>query len=305
VRQEAEEQSSEAQWWEESSDVPVRQWELTPMLSQVVRGQYLSHMKTRLHKPGGRLLEIGCGSGWAGMWIAGHDMDLTGIDPSPRLVARARLAAEKSGLSNARFLVGLVTDLDPEERYDAVLVHAVLHHLPLDEIGVLLAKARDMLIDGGVLYLYEPLQGRRPNSLLRMVSLPVSFVLWRPWALLRWLSGIFTPGSDASETVVRPGRNTHSPDERPLDGDWLCQEMSKYYLLQELRYWHAYSLAFAMSCSELPPQWASIVRLFASVLYRVDQRLLTGPLRDYVRGVWTLASLTATTRPIPHVGAVR
>ncbi len=286
----------EAEWWERFSDIATKQWELTPRLNRIVREEYLADMAIRLHRFGGRLLEIGCGSGWVGMRAAGHDMTLLGVDPSPAQIAKARNAAREASLADAEFVIGGVADLNPQVQYDAIVIHAVLHHLTEDEISRLLVAVRGLMTDDGRLYIYEPFLNPQPNTLLRVAASVVSLAVWSPWAFLHWLGTTLKMGPAAFKAAVRDGWTGFSPDERPLDRKWLCQALERYFIVGELHYWHAYSLAFAMGCSELPPILADAAVQATRLLYRLDQWLLRGRLRDYVRGVWTFASMEARPR---------
>ncbi len=71
-------------------------------------------------KPGEEILDLGCGDGALSLTIAARGATVTGIDPSPSLVAAARAA----GLSAVQ---GDATALPFTRRFDAVFTNAVLH----------------------------------------------------------------------------------------------------------------------------------------------------------------------------------
>ena len=48
--------------------------------------------------PPGRALELGCGTGTNTVWLAQHGFDCTGVDLSPRAIARARQRADEAGV---------------------------------------------------------------------------------------------------------------------------------------------------------------------------------------------------------------
>jgi 2-polyprenyl-3-methyl-5-hydroxy-6-metoxy-1,4-benzoquinol methylase len=284
----------EAEWWESFSDIATRQWELTPQLNRIVRDEYLQEMWAHLLRPGGRLLEIGCGSGWAGMKVAKLGMSLTGVDTSPAQVTKARQAAQLAGLEQAEFLVGTLSQLDRRQKYDGILVHAVLHHLSEDDTRELLTHVRDFLNPGGRLYIYEPLRSPRRNAFLSCVASLAFILVWSPWWLLQKIGVALKIGPPQFRDAVRRGWTGLSPREWPLERDWLLERLSQGYVVEPPRYWHAYSLALAMGCSELSPAWSQAAGLLVRMLYWVDQRLLCSPLRDYILGVWTFASIRAT-----------
>ena len=72
------------------------------------------------HSPA-RVLDVGTGTGAAALIAAERwpDADVTGIDVSPAMIA---IAAAKQARSGARFLVADLTELDPSEGYDLVIM---------------------------------------------------------------------------------------------------------------------------------------------------------------------------------------
>jgi len=71
-------------------------------------------------RPGEEILDLGCGDGVLGLAIAARGATVTGIDPSPSLVAAARA----NGLAAIR---GDATLLPFTHCFDAVFTNAVLH----------------------------------------------------------------------------------------------------------------------------------------------------------------------------------
>ena len=81
------------------------------------------------------LLDVGCGTGtlaveaarrWAG---AGQ---VTGVDPGPRQVARARSKARRAGVG-VDFQLAVMENLPfPDESFDTVTSTLMMHHLPAD-----------------------------------------------------------------------------------------------------------------------------------------------------------------------------
>jgi SAM-dependent methyltransferase len=100
--------------------------------------------------PGGRLLDVGCGSGAFVAQMAELGWRAEGIDPDPAAVAGAR----EAGLDVKE---GVVADLDPAEHggtYDAVTLSHVIEHLhdPAGDLG----RIRDLLSPGGMLWIATP-----------------------------------------------------------------------------------------------------------------------------------------------------
>jgi len=87
-------------------------------------------MVQRYVKPGGRLLDVGCGAGREALGFARAGFRVTAIDIAPGMIAAARVNAERAGLA-IDFRVQSVTELDePPRSYDGVyLAFSVLHHI--------------------------------------------------------------------------------------------------------------------------------------------------------------------------------
>ena len=100
--------------------------------------------------PGGRLLDVGCGSGAFVAQMAALGWRAEGIDPDPAAVAGAR----EAGLEVKE---GMVADLEPAEHagaFDAVTLSHVIEHLH-DPAGDL-RRIRDLLRPGGLLWIATP-----------------------------------------------------------------------------------------------------------------------------------------------------
>ena len=61
--------------------------------------------------PFGRVLDLGCGTGIHAVNLAKRGWDVTGVDVSPKALARARERADEAGVK-ARFLEGDMTNLE-------------------------------------------------------------------------------------------------------------------------------------------------------------------------------------------------
>lgn len=141
---------------------------------------------------GKKVLDFGCGNGWVGINLAKKGAEVSGIDISEVLVAKASEQARKEGLaSRAAFAVMTAEDLIfPDNHFNMVIGSAILHHTDLDRT---IKQVHRVLKPGGVAVFIEPMN---QNIALRA---------WRrltPWrrspaerALvdddLRTISGIF------------------------------------------------------------------------------------------------------------------
>ena len=106
---------------------------------------------------GQRVLDIGCGTGTLAIEIKRRQpqIDITGLDPDPRALARARRKAERAGVA-VRFEQGFGGEVPfPDASFDRVLSSFMFHHLPADERGKMLREARRVLARNGSLHLAD------------------------------------------------------------------------------------------------------------------------------------------------------
>ena len=105
---------------------------------------------------GGRVADIGCGSGTAAvaMATAYPDSTIVGLDVDRRSIDRAEARKAEAGLVNLTFQVGDAASLEPETGFDLVTAFDVVHDLA-DPLGTL-GGVRRALRPGGVFLMMEP-----------------------------------------------------------------------------------------------------------------------------------------------------
>lgn len=112
-------------------------------------------------RPGGRVLDVGCGPGWTTEILAGLGFDVDGLEPAADMIAIAR---EKIAgfLRNHRiepaptvqFHCATLEELDLKDgTFDGILCRASLHHIVDEEAGM--AQCFRLLKPGGVLGISE------------------------------------------------------------------------------------------------------------------------------------------------------
>ena len=112
-------------------------------------------------RPGGRVLDVGCGPGWTTEILAGLGYDVDGLEPAADMIAIARdrlagfLRNHRIGPGPAvRFHCSTLEDLALEDgAFDGILCRASLHHVIDEEAG--LAQCFRLLRPGGVLGISE------------------------------------------------------------------------------------------------------------------------------------------------------
>jgi len=154
-------------------------------------------------KPGGRVLDIGCGAGREALGFARAGFRVVGIDIAPRMIEAAKVNAEREGLDMA-FRVQSVTDLDePPGSYDGAYWAGSYHHVPGRALRVqALRRIMRALTPDGVLVLMVMYRGRRGLlSRSRMVDLlrRVGARFGRRWRLSEPGDGWMREPSEASD----------------------------------------------------------------------------------------------------------
>ena len=161
-----------------------------------------------------RILEVGCGFGLIGCYLASSDPDIeyVGVDLDEGRIAAAKLTAERLGLLNIRFEVGDARTLQVEKAYDAALMVDLVHHLPIPSRQPLFDQIMDHLGHDGRLVIKD--------------------IVPRPWWKLFWtwaLDVAMTRGTDMwywNETQFRDaivaavGSDELSAETYPIS-DWL------------------------------------------------------------------------------------
>jgi len=108
-------------------------------------------------RPGQRVLDVGCGTGTLATLIKQlhPEVEVVGLDPDPKALARARRKAERAAVS-VQFDQGFGDELPyAEASFDRVFSSFMFHHLPAEEKGTTLREARRVLKTDGVFYIMD------------------------------------------------------------------------------------------------------------------------------------------------------
>lgn len=131
-----------------SMNNPIRRW-----IQKRIEFQLLNRFleKHNMNLTGSAILDAGCGSGYSTKLIGSryNPRELTAFDIMPEQIELAKKRYKK-----ARFFVGDVTEIDsPSDKYDAVFVFGILHHIP--EWRKALREIYRVLMPKGVLLIEE------------------------------------------------------------------------------------------------------------------------------------------------------
>lgn len=266
----------ELQWWDRFADVMATQWNLTPRLNREVRAEYERDYEDFLWRPGGSLLDVGCGTGLRTHALARRGMEVDGIDFSARQLELARSLADQEAVPGMEFFQrDLVGDdwRGRHRQYDSVFINALLHHLTSQELDLVFERLRACVKPGGRIYLYEPLlsNGQRPGWWPAFGGLDF---LWRAGVGVYMRAGRRFGWFDRPFLeAMREGYTGISPDERPILIDRLRQAWGKDFEMVECRPWHQYSISYAMSIMLLPARGRRLLEPLASLATGADRLL--------------------------------
>jgi ubiquinone/menaquinone biosynthesis C-methylase UbiE len=108
-------------------------------------------------RPGHRVLDIGCGTGSLAVLIKRQhpDVDVVGLDPDPKALARARRKAQRAAVS-VQLDHGFSDELPYAEGiFERVFSSFMLHHLQAAEKETTLREVRRVLKPGGRFHLLD------------------------------------------------------------------------------------------------------------------------------------------------------
>ena len=96
--------------------------------------------------PGGTVLDLGCGAGWAAMALSRHGFDTYAMDGVPELAAIASSKLPRPA-SVLRF-----DEVDAPETFDGIFACDALHYVPREAVPFILGTLSMALKPGGVMF---------------------------------------------------------------------------------------------------------------------------------------------------------
>jgi 2-polyprenyl-3-methyl-5-hydroxy-6-metoxy-1,4-benzoquinol methylase len=132
--------------------------------SDVQCGMYLMELGAMmgLMPQGGRLLDMGCGTGWTSVLFAKKGFHVVGQDLVPEAVEAGRRLKAQNGIEHLEFISGDYESLTFNEEFDVVVFFDCLHHA-VDEVSALRSAYR-ALKPGGICITSEPGRGHARRS---------------------------------------------------------------------------------------------------------------------------------------------
>jgi ubiquinone/menaquinone biosynthesis C-methylase UbiE len=107
--------------------------------------------------PGQKVLDVGCGTGTLVLQIRRSfpGVEVVGLDPDPKALARAKRKAERQGAA-VRFDQGFADSLAyPDASFDRVFSSMMFHHVEGDDKEKMLREVRRVLRPGGSFHLMD------------------------------------------------------------------------------------------------------------------------------------------------------
>lgn len=128
-------------------------------------------------KPGAKILDLGCGTGYLSLGFLSKGYHVTGLDLSQEMIQAFEESIPATLKSQARLVVGDAEEflLQNQDDYDVIVLSAILHHL-FDYESVLRQICEKLSSGKILLVFFEPLK--------QEVHSPIKFALHR---VLSWL----------------------------------------------------------------------------------------------------------------------
>jgi SAM-dependent methyltransferase len=111
-------------------------------------------------RPGGKALDLGCGTGVVTVLLARRGLEVVGVDHSPEMLERGRRKLEAAGLDGTLETGDVRALRFGDDEFDCVTIQGLLHHL--EEVEPCLREATRVLRPGGFLYASEPMRDATP-----------------------------------------------------------------------------------------------------------------------------------------------
>ncbi len=166
---------------------------------------------------GKAVVDVGCGDGELAHRMASAKAIVTGLDPNPKRIARARAAAGQG----ETFLVGGGEHLPcADASIDVVVFFNSLHHVPVASMDDVIAEAARVLKPGGILYVSEPIAAGSFYEVMKPVHDETEIRAKALAALKQAVAkGVFREEDEQINEIVRFEESFESCCQRTIDTD--------------------------------------------------------------------------------------
>ena len=113
-----------------------------------------------------KVLSIGCGHGEFELLLSPFAETITAVDLSPDAIKLAKRKQEEKDLKNIEYRCQSFSSIDWDEKFDAIICLAFLHHVPEQDMKSFLSQAYNHLNSGGFFYSQDP----NVNGILRKIG---------------------------------------------------------------------------------------------------------------------------------------
>jgi ubiquinone/menaquinone biosynthesis C-methylase UbiE len=118
----------------------------------IMEYKYTKRILNRHISKDSNVLEVGCGTGYYGIYLADKCLNYTGIDITPGNIDLMNEKIKALNLSNISGFVGDATNMSglADESYDVVLSFGPIYHLPPPEKEIVFAESKRLCKYGGI-----------------------------------------------------------------------------------------------------------------------------------------------------------
>lgn len=119
----------------------------------IMEYKYTKKLLDNYISPDSNVLEVGCGTGYYGMYLHNKCRKYTGVDISPGNINLLSKKVHDNSIDNVDAFVGDATNLTEcnDSIYDVVLVLGPMYHLPQDERMLVFAECKRVCKAGGII----------------------------------------------------------------------------------------------------------------------------------------------------------
>ncbi len=101
-----------------------------------------------------KVLDLGCGAGRHVVYLAGHGIEMSGLDSSDEAIKMNREALEKMNLNAELVVASMYKKLPyPDKSFDAIVCTKALNHNTIDKIHGAIKEMERVLRPGGVIFI--------------------------------------------------------------------------------------------------------------------------------------------------------